>query len=272
MKKETKELVRLFGVAILVVVALPLAYRACVYIWPPEEKPRQSLSQFLEEVQTASCVKLLVKPIAKWSDADAKLEPGIYAWLMEQGNEILPWDWTEEARRKDPKGYAKCWRRIWKERTSQCEGLVADNQKELKRLDRELQVLNVVHAHRTNQIARLRSIAATNAFPCQVSLERLEKGRFWGWNKRVEVVECKDAAAVMAATNSVCSKELAAAQDEIKAAHALADSLSASKAKSSLYRHLCEICDKCNRLIESEALQDELLKKSLVENLKGSMR
>ena len=271
MKKETKEIVRLFGVAILVVVALPLAYRACVYFWPPEEKPRQSLAQFLEEVQTAGCMKLLVKPIAKWTDADAKLEPGIYAWLVEQGNEILPWDWTEEARRKDPKGYAKCWRRIWKERTSQCEGLVAEHQREIKRLGRDLQILNAIHAHRTNQIARLRSIAATNTFPCQVSLERLEKGRFWGWNKRAEVVECKDAASVVSETNSVCSKELVAAQNEITAARALSGAIAASKAKSALCQHLCEICDKCNRLIESEALEDEFLKKSLVENLKGSM-
>ena len=221
MKKETKELMRLFGIAILVMVALPLVYRGYIYFWPPEEKPHQTLTQFLEEAQRERCMGLLTKPVGKWSDGEAKLEPEIYSWLKEQDNEILPWEWTEEARRKDPKGHAKCWQRIWKERTSHCERLLAEYQEETKRLDRELQIITTIHTHRTNQIARLRTIVSTNTFPCQVALERIEKGRFWGWNKRVEFAGCKDLAALMAETNSVCSKEAATAQSEIKSALAL---------------------------------------------------
>ena len=272
MKTETKELVRLFGIAILVMVALPLVYRGYIYFWPPEEKPRQTLTQFLEEAQNERCLRLLAKPVGKWSDAEAKQEPEIYSWLKEQGDEILPWEWTEEARRKDPKGHAKCWRRIWKERTSLCERLLAERQKEIKRLDRELQVLATVHAHRTNQIARLRALAATNEFPCKVALERLEKGRFWGWNKRVELVDCKDLAALMAETNSVYSKEAATAQSEIKSALALSNSISASKEKSALFQKLCETCDQNKRLIENDFVQDEPLKKSLIETLKRANR
>lgn len=96
MKTETKELMRLFGIAILVMVALPLVYRGYIYFWPPEEKPHQTLTQFLEEVQREQCMRLLTKPVGKWSDAEAKLEPEIYSWLKEQGNDILPWEWTEE--------------------------------------------------------------------------------------------------------------------------------------------------------------------------------
>ena len=230
MKEEAKELVRTLGIALVAMMAVPLAYRVCVYFWPPEEKPRQTLTQFLEEAQRERCMGLLTKPVEKWSDAEAKLEPEIYSWLKEQGSEILPWEWTEEARRKDPKGHAKCWQRIWKERSAHCERLLAEHQKEVKRLDRELQILTTIHAHRTNQIARLRAFAVTNDFPCKVSLERIDKGRFWGWNKRVEAVECKDLAAIVAETNSICNKETAIAEGEFSRALALSNSISSSKA------------------------------------------
>lgn len=268
MRKETKELARLFVVVLIVMLTVPLAYRACIYFWPPAEKPHKTLTQIFKEAESERVSKLLTKPIAKWSDAEAKLEPEIYAWLKEQGNEILPWEWTDEARQKDPKEYARCWRRIWKNRKFHCEKLLEQHQKELKRLSRELQIFTVIHTHRTNQIARLRSIAATNIFPCQVTLEHLEKGRFWGWNKRVEMVECKDAEAIVATTNSICSKELATAQDEIKTTLALTDSVSSLKEKSALYEKLRTICDQNNRLIETTSAQDEQLKKSLIESLK----
>jgi len=257
---------------LIVMVAVPLAYRACIYLWPPAEKPRLTLTQFMQEDIVAGCVKLLAKPVGNWSETEARLEPEIYAWLKEQGNEILPWEWTDEARRKDPKGYAKCWLRIWEERKSRCEELLAERKKETGRFEQELQTLSTIHAHRTNQVARLRALAATNAFPCQVSLERIEKGRFWGWNTHVEMVECGDASAIVAATNSICSKEIVVAQDESKKAQALSDSISSSREKSALYEQLYAICDKNKSLIKADPPQDEVLKKSLVEVLKGTQQ
>ena len=267
MKKETKELMWLFCIAILVMVALPLVYRGYAYFCPPKEKPRQTLTGFLKEAKSARGIKLLTKPISKWSDDESKSEPEIYAWLKEQDVTILPWEWTEEARRKDPKGYAKCWRRIWESRKSHCDKLFAEQQKEIKQLNQELQILTTIHTHRTNQIARLRAFPATNSFPCKVALERLEKGRFWGWNKKVEVVECSNLAAIMASTNSICSKEVATARDELKGSCALTDAIVSSKERSIMCEKLCEICDRCIRLIENESSSDELLLKSLVENL-----
>lgn len=271
MKKETKELVRTLGIALAAMMVVPLAYRLWIYIWPPEEKPRQTLTEFFKEAESARSIKLLTKPISKWSDDEAKLEPEIYAWLKDQGNEILPWEWTEEARRKDPKGYAKCWQRIWDERKSHCDKLVAEREKELRRLNRELQILTTIHTHRTNQIARLGALAATNTFPCQITLERLEKGRFWGWNKKFETAECKDVESLTAATNSICAKELSAAQEEDRGALELMDAISLLKEKSILYENLCEACNKNKQLIEAESPLDDILLKSLVANLKGAI-
>ena len=274
MKKETKELAGMFGAALVVVIALALAYRVVVRLWPPEETQHQTLAQFLEEAQRAGCARLLVKPAANWSESEVGLEPEIHAWLKEQDKEILPWEWTDEARRKDPKGYAKCWRRIWKERKATCERMLSEQQKEIKHLDRELLILTTVYAHRTNQIARLSALAATNSFPCQVSVERLEKGRLWGWNKSVEVVECKAAAEIAAATNSICSHETAAAADEAGRVAAMTASLASAKEKSALYENLCGICDKCSRIVEGDSLPEhnELLQNSLVEVLKGAKK
>ena len=270
MKKETKECIRVFGIALAVMIAAPLAYRLCIHIWPPKEKPHRSLEQFFKEAEAAHSLELLATPVAKWTEADTKAEPEIYAWLKEQGNEILPWEWTEEARRKDPKGYAKCWRRVWEGRKTHGGQIVAKNRKEIKRLERELRDLATIHAHRTNQIERLRRLSATNDFPCKVSVERLAKGRVWGWNKRVEVVECKDAKEIAAATNSICSVEMSAADGEARNAKALADSLAMSKEKTAMLEKLCEICD--NILMEDGSLHDEALKRALVENLKGAGR
>ena len=270
MKKETKECIRVFAIALAVMIAAPLAYRLCIQIWPPKEKPHRTLEQVFKDAEAERGVELLAKPVAKWSDADAKAEPEIYAWLKEQGNEILPWEWTEEARRKDPKGYAKCWRRVWEDRKSHCEPLAAWHRKEIKRLERELRELATIHAHHTNQIERLRRLSATNDFPCKVSIEHLAKGRVWGWNKRVDVVEFKDAAEMVASTNGIRGIATAAA-DEAGRAKALSDSLAISKEKLETYEKLCEICDGSNGAIEDGSLHDGALKRALVENLKDSV-
>ena len=62
MKKETKELLRTLGIALVVMMAVPLVYRACVYFWPSDEKPRQTLTHFFKEAESARSIKLLMKP------------------------------------------------------------------------------------------------------------------------------------------------------------------------------------------------------------------
>ena len=88
MKKETKELVRTLAIALVVMMVVPLAYRVCIYFWPPEEKPHPTLAEFLKEAESANCIQLLKKPISKWSDEEAKLEPEIYLWLKEEAGTV----------------------------------------------------------------------------------------------------------------------------------------------------------------------------------------
>ena len=214
MTKGTKEVWRVVVVAIAAVMAIPLAYRVYISFCPPKNDPRPSFTQYLEEAKSERAVELLATPLSKWTAADAKLEPAIHSWLKDQEKEILPWEWSEEARRKDSNGYAKCWRRVWKECESRCEEALSRHQKAHRRLEREIEVLTTVHEHRTNQVVRLRAFAATNSFPCNVALERLEKGRFWGWNRKLEVVECRDAESLLAEDGGVISKEEAAAKKE----------------------------------------------------------
>ena len=249
-------------------LALPLAYRIWIHFNPPEEKPAPSLAQFLEEARGERCVNLLAKPPAKWTDAEASAEPEIYNWLMEHDKDIQPWEWTHEARRKDPDGYAKGWLRIWKEQRSRCGEPAAKHRRDCKCIEEEIRILSVIHAHRTNQIAMLAAMAATNAFPCRVVLERLEKGRFWGWNKKAEAFECASAEALVSATNSVSSREREAARGESARIRALSGSLAEAKKKSSLFESLRDASAKNIRLVEDAAFQDEPLKKSLVETLK----
>ena len=266
MKKETKELARTLCIALAVMMAVPIAYRAFVHFWPPTERPRQSAMQFISG--TESGVKLLAKPVAKWTEAEANAEPEAYAWLQSQGSEILPWEWTDEARQKDPRGYAKCWRRIWNERSLHYKSLLAQHRKELKRLERELENLAAVHAHRTNQIARLNSLAATNGFPCQVAVERLEKGRFWGWNKRIELVECSAAAEIVSVTNSICSREVAIAQEEDRTVDDLFFASIALKKIVGSCENMLETCCQNSGIAEIAPSQEEELRKALVETLK----
>lgn len=65
MRKETKELARLFVVVLIVMLTVPLAYRACIYFRSPDEKPRKTITQFFKDAESERCIKLLTKPIAK---------------------------------------------------------------------------------------------------------------------------------------------------------------------------------------------------------------
>jgi len=186
MKPSTKEFVKMLAVSFVVMMALPVGYRVW-RIWNPEpERPRQTLTQLLAETAGNNAVRLLRTPVAQWTEYDKKTEPQIFGWLEAHGKTVLPWEWTDEARRKDPDGYRKLWLGIFKEQESELNSRQKAERKQLKAIERELWIAETLFDHRTNQIARVRAYVATNAFPMAVTAERLEKGRFWGWNRTPE--------------------------------------------------------------------------------------
>jgi len=186
--KDFREIVKILVVGLAVMVALPLAYRAWLHFHPQPSEPRPSLSKFLAKAAEDRAMRLIRTPLSKWSDADRKSEPKIHAWLESHANTILPWEWTDEAQRKDPSGYRKLWLALLKEQERELGQRRKDVQKKLKAVEHRLLIAETMHAHRTNQIARVREYASANSFPMSVKIERLSKGRFWGWNTKTEDV------------------------------------------------------------------------------------
>lgn len=161
-----RDVVRMVAVVVLIMAVPPLVYRVWTAYHPSETGGEQSFSGFLVKAVDARALALLKTPLAQWSAADRQDEPEIAAWLEACGQTVLPWEWTDEARRKDPAGYRKAWERAW--------STVADGQADRMR-----------HDHLTNQIARVASGEVIHK-PTSVSVERLTKGRFWGWNRHLE--------------------------------------------------------------------------------------
>lgn len=192
MRPSGGEIVKIVFVGFAIMLAVPAAYRLWLVCHPQPERPRPSLSQYFERSAEANAVRLLTTPLAKWSDGERSAKPLIAAWLKEHDRTVLPWEWTDEARRKDPGGYLKIWRKLFEERKSALEAAVKSARKRLADLGDGLAAMTKVQAHRTNQLDRLVAIAATNSFPMTVSVERMEKGRFWGWNTRAESMTFAD--------------------------------------------------------------------------------
>ena len=121
MKREKKGLVGGLIIAFAVMMLVPLGYRVWIHFNPPTPRPAFSLSKYLSEAKDVSIPQLLVKPLSKWSDADRKRAPEIVIWLEAKDKTILPWEWTDEARRKKPEEYFKTWEDILEELDAQLE-------------------------------------------------------------------------------------------------------------------------------------------------------
>lgn len=110
MKKSTRDFVCMLVVGLATMFTLPVAYRVWIHYNPQPES--RSLSDVLREADGVRRETLLTTPLEKWTEADAKLAPDVREWLAARANVILPWEWSDEARKKDWKGYCEAWRRI----------------------------------------------------------------------------------------------------------------------------------------------------------------
>lgn len=186
MSSSKKEIAKMLLVGFAVMTALPLAYRLWIMYHPQPERTKPSLAQYLDRMIEDGATRLLQTPLEKWTPEARQAEPQVHAWLAAHEKVILPWEWTVEARRKDPEGYRALWSRLFDEQTRTLKASLSAEQKAGKAIARELWIAETIQAHRTNQIARLRATATTNAFPVTVAYERLEKGLLWGWNRKTE--------------------------------------------------------------------------------------
>ena len=126
MKREKKGVVGGLLIAFAVMMLVPLGYRIWILFNPPAPRPAFSLSKYLSEATDVSVPQLLVKPLSKWSEAEKKRAPEIAAWLETKGKTILPWEWTDEARRKNPEAYFKTWEDILEELDAQVRDVSKD--------------------------------------------------------------------------------------------------------------------------------------------------
>ena len=214
MNASAKEIAKMLIVGFAVMMALPLAYRLWLMAHPEPEKPCQTLVQTLDRLVEDGSVRLLKTPIVKWCDEERRLEPQVHAWLTAHEKVVLPWEWTDEARRKDPDGFRDIWELLVEELAKDVGKRLKAEQKTLKVIDREISIVKTIHAHRTNQIARVCAAAATNSFPMTVVCERLEKGRFWGWNQTKENHTFVRREDLLSAPDGWLAAERQAARDE----------------------------------------------------------
>ena len=188
MTEEKKGILRMLVITFAVMLTIPLAYRVWITFNPPAPSERLSLAEFFDKATANRSIRLLKTPLDRWTKTDRAAEPKIAAWLEAHSKIVLPWEWSSEAQKKDPKGYRKAWKKLLDEVISELEHSVEITRKELKKLDREAGNNRTLHSHLTNQVARVECVLATNPPPATVVFERLTKGRLWGWNRRLEQV------------------------------------------------------------------------------------
>jgi len=182
-----RETVRVILLGVAVMLAVPLSYRIWLEYHPQPVTPRQTLTQYFEKTAADNTLRLLKTPLAKWMEHERTSEPAVCDWLKSHEKTVLPWEWTDEARRKDPDGYRALWVLLFKEMASDLKARLKTEQTSLKAIERDLSIAETIYAHRTNQLAHVLAVVATNRFPMTIRIERLTKGRLWGWNTRSEM-------------------------------------------------------------------------------------
>ena len=240
----------MIAVGLAAMVILPLLYRVWLHYHPQLSEQRTSLSEFLAKSAEACAMQLIQTPLSKWTELDKKSEPRIHAWLVAHENMILPWEWTDEAKRKDPSGHMKMWRAILKEQRRELDKRIDSVQGQIKSIERKLWIDETAHAHRTNQIARIMEYVSTNSFPMTVKVDRLFKGRLWGWNTKSEEVRFEKREDFEGEENGWLATELKQVSGEKAEMAAGAASLKA------LERRLCIAKELFARAVELENLAD----------------
>ena len=268
MNKETRKIVNAVAIGFAVMMVVPLSYRVWIYFHPQPVAHRPSATEFFEIDKMEGVSRLVQTPLSKWSDDWRRLSPAIYAWLEAHEDTILPWEWTDEARRKDPAGYRKLWLRLLDEQKTTLKQRLDSARDELKRGESRLETVETTYTHRTNQIARIKEWVSTNSFPMTVRVERLSKGRFWGWNTKTEDVRLEQGEDFYGAEKGWLASEEKEARAEF---FAIADLVVGNKAVAGRIDAIADLCSQTAKSEELEEPDDDACMRQLCRFLNAEM-
>ncbi|MBR4653536.1 MAG: hypothetical protein IKO72_09260 [Kiritimatiellae bacterium] len=196
MKKNAKELLCTCGIALLLMLSLAFVFRVWMMVSPPPPRPATAEKPAeLTAFAKARARDLLRKPLAEWTPHEREVEPELHAWLESVGRKLLPWEWSQAARGKDPEGHAKAWGDLFSAERKKLESSLEKVEQHTVAIRKDIADETLLRDHATDQIARVEAILATNAYPATVMLETLKKGLLWGWNRGEESLHLADDAA-----------------------------------------------------------------------------
>jgi len=208
MKRNRKELLVSCGIALLLMLVVPGAFRVWMAFNPQPvapETPVSSLRDATSSLEAGRAMLLLRKPIDAWTTHERDGEPGLFAWLGTHAKMVLPWEWSSVARKKDPDGYSLLWRKLLEEQQDELDRSLRGIRRQIRELREKIEDEMILYAHATNESARLSAWMATNAYPSTVETERLSKGRLWGWNRDEERHALADVSAAHALLDAMVS-------------------------------------------------------------------
>ena len=216
MKRNRKELLVSCGVALLLMLVVPGVFRLWMAFNPPPSivpaSPASSLQDATASFEVGRTLLLLRKPLDAWTAHEREVEPGLFAWLGAHAKIVLPWEWSAAARKKNPEACRQLWQSLLDEQRDGLDRSLREIRRQMRELREKIENEAVLYAHATNESARLSGWMATNAYPATVEIERLSKGRFWGWNRERESRALADAAAARALLETLVSNGVAHAE------------------------------------------------------------
>ena len=185
--------VKLVAVCLVLMVGVPFGIRLVLDRYAPrDEDATLSAAEKMQELFGDGMTPpersrdLLVRPLDKWTERDIAAEPVLHRWLKAQAKTVLPWDWSEAAKAKDAVGYSKCWKAMIRELSATCDGTVSAAKRRIRALDPEIAEQKGLVARVAVRIAGMNAALATNGVPATVEIETVERGRFWGFNRKIE--------------------------------------------------------------------------------------
>ena len=216
MKRNRKELLVSCGIALLLMLVVPGAFRLWMAFNPPPSvvpaSPEPSLQDATASFEAGRALLLLRKPLDAWTAHERDGEPGLFAWLGAHAKMVLPWEWSAAARKKDPDGYRRLWRKLLEEQQDERDRSLREIRRQMREFREVIENETTLYTHATNESVRLSGWMATNAYPATVEIELLSKGRFWGWNRDRESHTLADASAAHALLETIASNGVAHAE------------------------------------------------------------